>query len=111
VDADGNEVAGVRSPLQVAPLGAYAGWNVTAAGPLKGQVCGNAGGFMSFAKTKAERVASGDPRPSIEERYRSHEEYVEIVSKAAAKLVEEGYLLQHDAVSMIEQAKASHVRR
>ena len=38
VDADGNEVAGVKSPLQAAPLGTYTGWNVTAAGPLKGQV-------------------------------------------------------------------------
>ena len=111
VDADGNEVAGVKSPLQMAPLGTYTGWNVTASGPLKGQVCGNSGGFIPFAKTKAERLASGDPRPSLEERYRSHEEYVQAVSKAASKLVQEGYLLQQDASGMIKQAEASDILR
>ncbi len=111
VDADGNEVAGVKSPLQAAPLGTYTGWNVTASGPLKGQSCGLSGGFIPFAKTKAERLAKGDPRPSLEERYRSHEEYVQIVSAAAAKLVQERYLLQQDADAMITQAEASDVLR
>jgi len=111
VDADGNEVFGIKSPLQQAPLGTYTGWNVIASGPLKGHVCGNSGGFIPFAKTKAERVASGDPRPSLEERYRSHDEYVEIVRKAAGKLVQEGYLLQRDADAMIAQAAASDVLR
>jgi alpha/beta hydrolase family protein len=110
-DADGNEVAGIKSPLQMAPLGTYTGWNVMASGPLKGQVCGNLGGFIPFAKTKAERLASGDPRPSLEERYRSHGEYVEVVSKAAGKLVHEGYLLQRDADAMIKQAEASDILR
>ena len=82
IDADGNEVAGIKSPLLAAPLGTYTGWNVTASGPLKGQSCGLSGGFIPFAKTKAERMAHGDPRPSLEERYRSHDEYVKIVSAA-----------------------------
>ena len=111
VDADGNEVFGIKSPLQSAPLGTYTGWNLTAAGPLKGHVCGNSGGFIPFAKTKAERIASGDPRPSLEERYRSHDEYVEIVRKAANQLVQERYLLQRDADAMIAQAAASDVLR
>jgi len=111
VDVDGNEVAGIKSPLQMAPLGTYTGWNVTASGPLKGQVCGNSGGFIPFAKTKAERLASGDPRQSLEERYRSHDDYVAAVARAAAKLQREGYLLAHDAEVMIEQARASDVLR
>ena len=111
VDADGNEVFGIKSPLQQAPLGTYTGWNLIAAGPLKGHVCGNGGGFIPFAKTKAERVASSDPRPSLEERYRSHDEYVELVRKAAGKLVEQRYLQQHDADAMIKQAAASDVLR
>ena len=69
----------------MAPLGTYVGWNVTASGPLKGHVCGNSGGWIPFAKTKAERLASGDPRPSLEERYRSHDEYVQAISKAPAR--------------------------
>ena len=95
----------------LAPLGTYTGWNVTAAGPLKGQSCGLNGGFMPFAKTKAERVAKGDPRPSLEERYHSHAEYVQVVSAAAARLVKERYLLQPDADAMIKQADASDVLR
>ncbi len=30
VDADGNEVAGVRNPVQLVPLGTYFGWNLSA---------------------------------------------------------------------------------
>jgi hypothetical protein len=111
IDADGNEVAGIKSPLLAAPLGTYTGWNVTASGPLKGQSCGLSGGFIPFAKTKAERMAHGDPRPSLEERYRSHDEYVKIVSAAAATLVRERYLLQQDADAMIKQAEVSDVLR
>ena len=66
---------------------------------------------VPFAKTKAERLAKSDPRPSLEERYRSHDEYVQIVSAAAAKLVQERYLLPQDADAMIKQAEASDVRR
>ena len=111
IDADGNEVAGIKSPLLAAPLGTYTGWNVTAAGPLKGQACALQGGFIPFAKTKAERMAHGDPRPSLEERYHSHDEYVKIVGAAAAALVRERYLLQQDADAMIKQAEASDVLR
>jgi hypothetical protein len=113
VDADGNEVAaaGIKSPLQMAPLGTYTGWNVTAAGPLKGQVCGNSGGFIPFAKTKAERLASGDPRLSLEERYHAHDDYVAAVARAARALQQDGYLLEHDADAMIKQAKTSDVVR
>jgi hypothetical protein len=69
------------------------------------------GGFIPFAKTKAERLAKSDPRPSLEERYRSHDEYVKIVSAATAQLVQQGFLLQPDADTMIKQAEESDVRR
>lgn len=111
IDADGNEVAGIKSPLLAAPLGTYTGWNVTSSGPLKGQSCGLSGGFIPFANTKAERLAHGDPRLSLEERYHSHDEYVRIVSDAAATLVHQRYLLQPDADAMIKQAAASDVLR
>jgi hypothetical protein len=111
VDADGNEVAGIKSPLLAAPLGTYAGWNVTASGPLKGQSCGLVGGFIPFARTKAQRLAKSDPRLSLEERYRSRDEYLKIVSDAAARLVQERFLLPQDADAMIKQAEASDVLR
>ena len=64
VDVDGNDVGGVPSVLRQAPLGTYTGWNVTASGFDKGKICLLNGSFIPFAKTKAERTASGDPRRS-----------------------------------------------
>src|SRR6185369_4202579 len=97
VDADGNELGGVPVVLRDAPLGTYLGWNIVSDGFFKGQICNYAGGMIPFATTRAERVASGDPRLSLEERYRTHEGYVEAVKKAAAKAVGQGFLLQSDA--------------
>jgi hypothetical protein len=115
VDADGNEVPGIKSPLQMAPLGTYTGWNVISSGMFKGQLCHNNGtgvaGFIPFASTKAERLASGDPRLSLEERYQTHDGYVKAVATAADSLVKEGYLLRADADAMIEQARESRVLR
>jgi hypothetical protein len=109
VDSDGNETSGVPSPLHQAPLGTYLGWNVTADGFYKGQGCGFSGGYIPFARAKAERMASGDPRPSLEERYGSHQAYVSKVRAAAGKLVGERFLLRDDADRIVQQAENSKV--
>lgn len=109
VNKDGNDEVGVPSVLMQAPLGTYTGWNVTDAGFNKGRMCGLNGGFIPFAKTKAERMAAGDPRPSLEERYASHDAYVAAVKAAAGKAVNERFLLQADADRLIAQAAASDV--
>jgi hypothetical protein len=109
VDADGNEVAGVASVLHQAPLGTYTGWNTNASGFYKGSIRTNAGGFIPFAKTKAQRLASGDPRLSLDERYGTHEKYVVQVRAAAERLVRGRYLLPDDADRLIGQAAASNV--
>jgi hypothetical protein len=109
VDGDGNDVAGVASVLRQAPLGSYLGWNITAAGFDKGKICGLSGGYIPFAATKAERLASSDPRPSLEERYATHAGYVEAVKKAAAKAVAERFLLPADAERLVREAAASDV--
>ena len=93
VDADGNELGGVPVVLNEAPLGTYLGWNVTSAGFFEGRTCSFAGGMIPFAKTEAERLRNGDPRPSLEERYVDHDGYVAAVRAAAAKAVEERFLL------------------
>jgi hypothetical protein len=111
VDADGNELGGVPVVLRDAPLGTYLGWNITAAGFFKGGLCNYAGGMIPFAATKAERLASGDPRLSLEERYHTHEGYVAAVKTAAARAVASGFLLQPDADRLISQAEASDVLR
>jgi hypothetical protein len=103
VDKDGNEIGGIPTVLNDAPLGTYLGWNITA-GPgdaqyegrpfHAGQVCNYVGGMVPFAKTKAQRMASNDPRLSLEERYQnSHAGYVAAVKKAADNASCKGYLL------------------
>ena len=112
VNADGNEIGGVPVVLLDAPLGTYLGWNITAGGARpfhKDKICMYAGGMIPFAKTKAERIASGDPRLSLEERYADHGGYVAAVRKAAANAVAQSFLLQKDADALIAQAEASNV--
>ena len=114
VDADGNELGGVPVVLRDAPLGTYLGWNVTAAGERpfhKDQICNYVGGMLPFARTADERKAANDPRLSLQERYGSHDGYVDAVSRAAAKAVAEGFLLPADAASLIDAAKSSAVLR
>jgi hypothetical protein len=108
-DAAGSDVGGVPSVLRQAPLGSYLGWNVTAGGFDKGKQCTLNGGYISFAKAKAERLAAGDPRPSLEERYGNHAGYVAAVRAAADKAVNERFLLREDADQLIAQASASDV--
>jgi len=109
VDADGNEIAGVASVLHQAPLGTYLGWNITAAGFFKGQGCGFTGGYVPFAKTATARQTSGDPRPSIEERYGTIDGYVCAVRRAAEQAVTDRFLLRADADRLIGEAQASAV--
>lgn len=111
VDADGNELGGVPVVLLDAPLGTYLGWNVVAEGFHKGKLCNYAGGMIPFAGTRTQRLANGDPRLSLEERYKSHDGYVEAVKTAAAKAIALGFLLQADGDALAAQAAASNVLR
>jgi hypothetical protein len=111
VDADGNEIGGIPSVLHQAPLGTYLGWNVTRDGFYKGKGCGFSGGYIPFARTKAERLAMGDPRLSLEERYRNHDGYVTAVRIAADRLVKQRFLLAEDAERLIRQAETSDILR
>jgi hypothetical protein len=109
VDDDGTDVGGVASVLRQAPLGTYTGWNRIAAGFDKGRFCVNQGAFIPFARTRAERLAAADPRPSLEERYGTHEGYVKAVRAAADKSVAERFLLREDAERLVSAATASDV--
>ena len=114
VDADGNELGGVPVVLLDAPLGTYLGWNVTAGGARpfhQDQICNYVGGMIPFARTSLERQANNDLRPSLQERYGSHEGYVEAVAKASKRAVAEGFLIQDDATALINAAQASAVLR
>ena len=105
VDADGNDAAGLRLPEVAVPTGTGTGWSVRSeAGGGTGELCYLDGAFLPFAKTKAERAASKDPRPSLEERYRDAADYADKMRQAAGKLEQEGYLLPQDAKRIVERA-------
>ena len=103
VDADGNEIAGLRVLLLQVPLGTYTGWNPVSSGVLKGQECQLQAGTIPFARTKSERMAKGDPRPSLEERYGSLLHYYSLAVKAADHLIAERLLLPEDADRELRQ--------
>jgi hypothetical protein len=97
VDDDGNERAGVAVPELTVPLATHTGWNLRH--PDIGgaeQLLVFAGATLPFPRTAAEREASGDPRRSIEERYRSREEHLARVREAARALAATRYLLEED---------------
>jgi Alpha/beta hydrolase domain len=104
VDADGNEIAGIRLPPIAVPLGTHTGWNVYRAEPC--ELCDRDGSFILFAATRAEREASDDPRRSLEERYGSRDAYVAKVTAATDTLVAERLLLSADAAAYLKAAAA-----
>jgi hypothetical protein len=105
VDADGNDLGGLRTPEIMAPVGTHTGWNLRKNGFAEGEMASLAGSFVPFERTKAEREESRDPRLSIEERYGTHEGYVQAVEVAAQLLVSQGFLLDEDAERYVEAAK------
>jgi hypothetical protein len=101
-DADGNDAAGIRLPDVAVPLATFTGWALRS-GPQSNDGCEAAGQYIPFAGTKAERMASGDPRASIEERYPSFATYSAAVQKAVDDLIARRLMLPED--------KASNVKR
>ena len=105
VDADGNEVAGIRPPELAVPLATYCGWNPRH--PEQGgagDVMSMMGSTLPFPRTRAEREKSGDPRRSIEERYPSRAAYLEKVREATQKLVAARHVLAEDVDAIVERA-------
>ncbi len=107
VDRDGNETAGVRLPELAVPLATYTGWNLRdGAIGASDEIQSMVGSFIPFAKTKAEREKTGDPRPSIEERYANRDEYLKKIEAAAKPLVSQRLLLDRDVAKVKEKAGA-----
>jgi len=105
VDADGNGVAGIRMPELAVPLATYTGWNLFNArsGPTD-VLSSMQGSYIALARTGADRKRAGDPRSSIEERYRDKDQYVGLVAKAAMDLIDQGYLLTEDLAPVLRNA-------
>ncbi len=110
VDADGNEMAGVRLPDLAVPVGTHAGWNPR--DPVTGspeQIVPMNGLTLWLAPDEATRAARGDPRRSLAERYRDEADYSAKVRAAALQLAADRYLLEEDVDRVVEAAIARYL--
>jgi hypothetical protein len=107
-DADGNDIPGLRYPDVDVPVGTHAPWALRKAGFAEGELLWNCGSFIPFARTRAERQANNDPRPSIEERYRDHDDYVAKVEAVCRQRVAERLMLEEDAGRFVAAARAKN---
>ena len=99
-DADGNDIAGVRLPDVTVPLATYTGWALRS-GPQANDGCESSGQYIPFPTTRAARIAIGDPRLSLEERYGTYGNYSFAFSVAVKQMVRDRTLLPEDAVSVL----------
>ena len=105
VDADGNDEAGVRVPTVAAPLATYTGWNLRGRGHGEGAMHEFTGSTIPLPETESIRAATGDPRPSIEQRYGDATGYVAAIVQAAERLVADGLMLEEDIARIEERAR------
>ena len=110
-DRDGHAVAGIHTVDIAAPVGTNTGWNLLAPGPRGRDLCSLTGSFFPFARTRAERLANGDSRLSLEERYGDHAGFVAAVRRAADESVAGRLLLSEDAEVLVGMAEESDVLR
>jgi hypothetical protein len=94
VDADGNEVAGIRLPDIAVPLATYTGWNEYRPPYPKGELADRDGSYLVF------------PAEKIAERYRNHADYLGKVQASVDRLLAERFLLKEDADRYLEKARA-----
>lgn len=105
VNVDGNEISGIQAPELLVPLATHTGWNFN--NPAVGDpdiLFRQIGSYIPFPLTREQRLSSGDPRLSIEERYQDKSDYLEQITNAASSLINLGYLLEADLELLTEQA-------
>ena len=107
-DSDGNDIAGIRLADLTVPLATFTGWALRS-GVWADDGCESTGQYIPFAQTLEERIASGDLRPSVEERYQSLSHYVREVTHALNRMVRQRLLLCEDFDSELERLIAAGV--
>jgi hypothetical protein len=111
VDADGNDIAGVRAPMVQAPLATYTGWNLRARGFGDGAMHEFSGSTLPFPDAPEHRAQTRDPRRSIAERYADAAAYVRAIEAAARALVAERLMLEEDVPRCVAAAADWHAPR
>jgi hypothetical protein len=100
-DKDGNETTGIRLPELTVPLATYTGWALRS-GVWANDGCEGSGQYIPFEKTQADRLAFGDPRLSVQERYKSFDQYRGKVMDAVNDLVKKRFMLCSDADAYVQ---------
>lgn len=92
VDAQGNDVPGVKMPDSSVPLATFTGYSLRKSGFVVGNQYGLNGSQLAFAVTDAQRQP-GDPRRSVQSLYGSKAGYVAAVNQSVDDLVARGLML------------------
>jgi hypothetical protein len=105
VDLDGNEVAGIRHPDVEIPLATSTPWNlrhpdVGAPYQIVGLTGGPRGATIPFSKKNNQN----DYRISIDNRYKSKNEYLEKISDYSKILINERFLLEFDFKNILQRS-------
>ena len=105
----GIDLGGVEVPVVGVPTATLTGWNLRRAPYADGELCELNGMFLPLPVTKKQAKAAGDPRPSLQELYKSHQGYVRAVERFVRRSVKERFLLPDDADAAVRDAEASDV--
>ena len=111
VDADGNDIAGVRAPMVQAPLATYTGWNLRDRGFGEGAMHEFSGSTLPLPETPEHRAQTGDPRRAITERYADSQAYMRAIEAAARDLVAARLMLEEDVARCVAAAADWHAPR
>jgi hypothetical protein len=105
VDTDGNDLGGILMPDLAVPLGTAAGWvfrSKSLGSPQ--ELVMLRGAWVPLAATQSQREKTNDPRPSLEERYASKDEFMAKVKTVIEKLIEQRFMLESDLEPQMKQA-------
>jgi len=106
VDADGNDLGGIRLPEIAAPLATYTGWNLR--DPSIGAPTERTaflGSFLPLPRSTGEATAGHDPRKPIMDRYTTYDEYRAQFKKSLDELVRERYILPEDSEKLLDRSR------
>ena len=105
VDADGNDMGGIRLPQQAVPLATLTGWQFRSERIGAPEVLiAMAGAYIPLPKTRAEATKLRDPRQPIMTRYGSRAGYLQKIQAAADQLAQERYILKDDVPAIVREA-------
>jgi hypothetical protein len=110
VDETGNEVAGIKSPHISVPLASYTGWNYPRnyQGADKTRASLLSGAWLPFSRDRQERLARGDSRKSLAERYKSKSRYLAELRQAALNLVGQRLMFSEDVSRVLAEGEAMY---